>query len=68
MGKKEKEHRKKVAARNEKINAAKKQMQKQQQQFLMDLIKREQDAGKFNNPTQPIIDAPEINITDGPQI
>lgn len=68
MGKKAKEHRKKVAARNEKINTAKKQLQKQQHQFLMDLIKREQEAGKFNNPTQPVIDVPEINITDGPQL
>lgn len=68
MGKKAKEHRKKVAARNEKINAAKKQLQRQQQQFLMELIKKEQEAGKFNNPTQPTIEVPEIDITDGPQL
>lgn len=68
MGKKAKEHRKKVAARNEKINAAKKQLQKQQEKFLMDLIQREKEAGRFNAPTEPMIDVPEINITDGPQI
>lgn len=68
MGKKAKEHRKKVAARNERMNAAKKQLQKQQERFLMDLIQREKEAGRFNSPTEPMVDVPEINITDGPQI
>jgi ABC-type Fe3+-citrate transport system substrate-binding protein len=68
MGKKAKEHRKKVAARNEKINTAKKQLQKQQERFLMDLIQREKEAGKFNSPTETIVDVPEIDLTDGPQL
>ena len=42
MGKKEKEHRKKVAKRNERINAEKKQFQKQYTQLLEQKLKEYQ--------------------------
>lgn len=54
MGKKEKEHRKKVAKRNEKLALERKKFEKQQKNFLMELIEKEKAAGKFdNNPTIP---------------
>ncbi len=49
MGKKTKDHRKKVQARNQEIAGQKKKMQKAQQQWLMDLIEKEKAAGKFDN-------------------
>jgi len=42
MGKKEKEHRKKVAKRNERINAEKKQFQKQYTELLEQKLKEYQ--------------------------
>lgn len=55
MGKKAKEHRKKVAKRNSQIEQQKKTNEKLQKQFLMDFIEREKNSGKFNNnPTLPI--------------
>ncbi|NBO22730.1 hypothetical protein EBU94_05250 [bacterium] len=54
MGKKEKEHRKKVAKRNERLALERKKFEKQQRNFLMELIEKEKAAGKFdNNPTIP---------------
>lgn len=52
MGKKEKEHRKKISKRNESINMQKKNMEKVKDNFLKELIKKEQEAGKFNNNLQ----------------
>lgn len=61
MGKKAKEHRKKVAKRNERLALERKKMEKQQKEFLMQLIEREKAAGKFeNNPTIP------FNLTGDP--
>jgi ABC-type Fe3+-citrate transport system substrate-binding protein len=54
MGKKEKEHRKKVAKRNEKINEQKKKQQKQAMNFLLDLIKKEKEKGAFDGPVMPM--------------
>jgi ABC-type Fe3+-citrate transport system substrate-binding protein len=67
MGKKEKEHRKKVAKRNEEIKSMQKKLQKAQQDRIMQMIERENAEGKFDNPmvSIPGISGPAI---DGPQI
>lgn len=51
-----KNHKAKVNARNKSINQQKKKAEKMQREFLMDLIKKEQEKGLFdNNPTiEPI--------------
>jgi len=49
MGKKEKEHRKKVAKRNETIKVQQKKLRNAQEEFLKKLIEREREAGKFDN-------------------
>lgn len=66
MGKKAKEHRKKVAKRNEKINAEKKKVQKLQMEYLNKLIAREQAAGKFDNDSIETIQ--DDLLSEGPQI
>jgi hypothetical protein len=57
MGKKAKEHRKKVAARNQKLNAQKNAMQKMfdtsMRQQLEDLKKKYEDAK--SGPQEPIV-------------
>ncbi len=68
--KKEKAHRKKVANRNQRLKERKSRMDKMQREFIMNLIKQEQEKGLFDNsqnlnPTTdgPILDGP---ILDGP--
>ena len=69
MGKKDKEHRKKIAKRNESIKQQQKSLQKAKDKIISEIIKKEQEQGKFNN--NPSIDTvisnpgPQIN---GPQI
>ena len=74
-----KNHKQKVAARNRRISDQKNKMQKMQKQFLMDLIKREQEKGAFDNTdtvgatnsiVNPIVDGSQIDIElpQGPQI
>ena len=66
-----KDHKKKVAARNQKINDNKKRMEKAKREFIMNLIKQEQEKGLFeNNPTiEPITpDLPSIDTIEGPSI
>lgn len=53
MGKKAKEHRKRVAKRNQRIADEKKRMEKATMEFLRKLIDRENAEGKFNSPIQP---------------
>lgn len=65
MGKKAKEHRKKISKRNEAINIQKRKMQKAQEEFLAQLIEREKAAGKFNEPVQPM---PNIDLGEGLQL
>jgi hypothetical protein len=68
MGVKKKEHRKKVAKRNEMIKLQEKKMQKMKEEFIMKMIQREKEAGKFNNnPSAPVVDTPVIDV-EGPQI
>jgi uncharacterized protein YjgD (DUF1641 family) len=72
MGKKAKEHRKKVAKRNQKINEVKKKQEKFAMDYLMKLIQKEKEKGLFDNPVQPLpkIDPTSSNSTtfNGPQI
>lgn len=65
-----KNHKQKVQARNNRIANEKSHAQKLQREFIMNLIKQEQDKGMFENiPTLdsqgPIVDGP---IVDGPSI
>lgn len=63
MGKKSKDHRKKVNARNEQIKSQQKQYDKAREKFLMDLIERERQAGLFdqnNNETTVVSDGPTL--------
>jgi cell division protein FtsL len=65
MGKRDKEHRKKVAKRNEQISQQRKSNEKLQREFIMDLINKEKMSGKFdNNPTLP----PDVSGILGPTI
>lgn len=70
MGKNSKEHRKKVAKRNEKLKQQKNAYMKEQRKFIEELIRREKESGKFDNPTTipglPGVDGPQI--ADGPQL
>lgn len=72
MGKRAKEHRKKVQARNAKLKQQKDKMQKLQRDFIMNLIKQEQEKGAFENTPSinPVIEGPVIDSTniEGPQI
>lgn len=70
MGKAAKEHRKKVQARNAKLKQQKGKVEKMKREFIMNLIKQEQEKGMFeNNPTIPSIDGPAIDTTlEGPSI
>ena len=62
MGKAAKEHRKKVQARNNKIKQQKTKMENMQREFIMNLIKQEQEKGMFEN--NPSLSGPIVG--DGP--
>ena len=71
MGKAAKEHRRKVQARNNKLKQEKDKVQKFQREFIMNMIKQEQEKGMFeNNPIiNPSIEGPAIDTTiEGPSI
>jgi len=72
MGRKAKEHRKKVAKRNDAIKQQQKVINKARQAFLEELIKKEKEKGAFDNnkviaSTTPGISAPTLT-SEGPQI
>jgi len=52
MGKKAKEHRKKVAKRNAQIKQTQAKYQKMQKEMLMSLIEQEKQKGLFDNMPQ----------------
>lgn len=57
-------HKQKVNNRNNEIKVQKERAQKMQKDFIMNLIKQEQEKGMFNNNVTmdgPIIDGPMIN-------
>lgn len=61
MGKRQKEHNKKVAKRNENIKQQRKLYENAQRKFLTDLIEKEKKAGAFeNNPTIDPLQGPQI--------
>ena len=68
MGKKAKDHRKKVAKRNENIKTAQKRYETDKNKFLTELIRREKEAGKFNSTPitsqEDIIGAPAPILTE----
>lgn len=70
MGKKEKEHRKKVAARNAKIKQDQSRYQKIQKEMLMKLIEEEKKKGMFDNIPQISSMGSDVNIDgfNGPSI
>lgn len=70
MGKNKKEHRKKVAKRNESIKIQQKKLEKAKENFLAELIEREKAAGKFDNNVSAIpgVSGPIIDLGQGPQI
>ena len=71
MGKLAKEHRKKIQARNNKIKQEKSNTQKMQRDFIMNMIKKEQEKGMFENnlDINQNIDMKDINtIIEGPSI
>ena len=66
MGKAAKEHRKKVQSRNNKLKSEKTKTDKFQKEFIMNLIKQEQEKGLFDN--NPSLSGPSFDglLTDGP--
>jgi hypothetical protein len=71
MGKAAKAHRAKVQARNERLKKEKDRNQKMQKEFIMNMIKQEQEKGMFENTESitPISGAPTIDtIIEGPSI
>ncbi len=65
MGVKKKEHRKKIAKRNELVKQNKKKMEKIHRDMIMSMIEEEKKKGLFeNNPQVPKFD--DINTLGGP--
>lgn len=68
--KSKKDHKKRVAARNNRIANEKAHAQKLQKEFIMNLIKQEQEKGLFDNT--PNINGPldgsEGTLIEGPSI
>jgi hypothetical protein len=56
-----KDHKKKLAARKNRLEQEKAQAQKYQKEFIMNLIKDEQEKGLFDN-------TPNVNSIEGPII
>jgi hypothetical protein len=71
-----KNHKQKVDARNKRIKENKSRVEKMQRDYIMNLIKQEQEKGLFDNNTLinpqdgPVIDGPVIDgpVIDGPMI
>jgi hypothetical protein len=66
-----KKHKSKLAARNSKIKNNKNKLEKMKREFIMDLIKKEQEIGLFNNNPDikpiDIFDDQKLDI-EGPSI
>jgi len=62
-----KDHKKKVAARKERIKNEKRMIEKKQREFIMDLIKKEKESGAFeNNPTITGNGVVDSSLVEGP--
>lgn len=74
MGKAAKEHRKKVQARNARLKQENRKREKFQKEFIMNLIKQEQEKGMFENNLNldggPVLDGPVLDgpVLDGPAL
>jgi hypothetical protein len=62
-----KNHKQKLAARNARLAQEKAKAQKFQKEFIMNLIKQEQEKGLFEN-TQSINPSVDVPTIDGPVI
>ena len=75
--KSKKDHKKRVAKRNNLIQQERKQFEKAQKEMLMKLIDEEKQRGMFNNPVQqlgefpnlglPTIGGPSLGLSEGPK-
>ena len=65
-----KNHKQKVAARNTRLTHEKRRTEKMQREFIMNLIKQEQEKGLFENTVPLLNDGPVIDgpVIDGPVI
>jgi len=72
-----KNHKKKLKARQDKLKQEKSKMQKMQREFILNLIKQEQEKGLFNNTSPvdqainggPVIEGPSVGpVIEGPSI
>jgi hypothetical protein len=61
-----KDHKKKSSARKAKVQSDKNRVQKMQREFIMNMIKKEQDMGLFE--TANSITPNDVTITEGPII
>ena len=68
MGKKSKEHRKKVANRNTGITNSKKSAHKIQEDFIKQVIERERENGNFEQPDILTDSTFSVLEVDGPTI
>lgn len=71
MGKAAKDHRKRVQARNLRLKQQKSKVEKMQREFIMNLIKQEQEKGMYDNTQtiSPVVEGPSIDPTlEGPSI
>ena len=63
-------HKSAIAIRNKKNSDQKAMMEKAKRQFIMDLIKKEQERGLYDNnlTIDPLIEGPQIDTLEGPSI
>ncbi len=66
--KQRKNHKQKVSERNSNLENAKKQAQKAQREFINNLIKKEQESGKFDNNPELKELVNNAIIVDGPTL
>jgi len=71
--KQRKDHKKKSAARTERLKVEKKRQEKLQREFIMKLIEQEKQKGLFENlpqinPVTTNIDTPTVDLPQGPII
>ena len=65
--KQRKDHKKKVTIRNKKVEESRNKVNNSQNEFIKNIIKKEQDSGKFDN--NPVLDeVKEKIVTSGPII
>ena len=70
MGKKSKEHNKKVAKRNEQINLQRKKYQEFQKKIMTEFLAQQKQKEMINNSTSELagIDAPTLTEQTGPTL